>query len=203
MRGLTTASLVALLLSTATLSGCIQGAFRPAEVGTLAPGWGFVSDDSEGGEKGLQPLVVAKFQVNVYQELSNYPGELYVISVSDVPLLDEQAEIKKQLDAKLAEKNVQLTGKGTGTGTVAGNDATFTYYDGHATFSGVSITGFAIDLAYTCKANGEAVRVFGLAATESPGGLLGGGHSEATWQDIVGGSFPGSLGGMIASIRCS
>lgn len=196
------AVVAALLASTALLSGCIQGAFYPAEIPQLAPGWSKDGADSQSGEKGLQPLVVAKYQVNVYQETTAYPGRIYVISVSNVPLVDLQAEISKQLEAKLQENNVQRTEKGRGTGTIGTDAATFIDYDATATISGVQIQGKAVDASYTCKANGEAVRVFGLATTDAPA-LLGGGHDEKYWRDIVGSNFPASLGGMVAAVKCA
>jgi hypothetical protein len=189
-----------MLALTAALSGCISGAFFPAEPASLAVGWTKDNSSSESGERGLPPLVVAKYQVNAYT--GGVPtGLLYVVSVSDVPLVDEQGEIQKELDARLTEKNVQLTERQKGSGSVGSDAAAFIWYDAVVPLLG---KGYAVDARYTCAGNGEAVRIFGFASTEGSSGLFGGGSTDlSSWEELVGRAFPTQLGGMAASVRCS
>jgi hypothetical protein len=186
------------LLLTSGLSGCISGAFYAAVPTQLATGWTLDASNSETGERGLPPLIVAKYAVNAYTGGAP-PGQLYVIAVSDVPLIDEQGEIQKELDARVAEKGVKLTERQRGSGSVGSDGAEFVWFDAVVPVVG---RAYAVDARYACKGNGESVRVFGLAGTQG-GGILGGGTDLSTWSALVGSAFPGQLGGMVASVRCS
>jgi hypothetical protein len=64
------------VVATAGLAGCIQGAFFPAEVPTLASGWSKDEDSSEGGQRGVEPIVRARYQVNAYEQTAAPPGAL-------------------------------------------------------------------------------------------------------------------------------
>jgi hypothetical protein len=196
---------LALVLLTASLAGCIQGAFFPAEIpaASLAPGWSRDDANSQGGERGFEPLVKARYQANVYTDNTAFLGAAFLVSVSDVPLFDEQSEIKKQIDPRIADYGIQLAERSRGTGTIGGAATSFIVYDATRTEGGAQVKGLAIDAPYTCPANSMAVRLFGFAATEVQQPLLGARTDRTTWTELAGGADQGTLGGMVAQVKCS
>lgn len=196
---------VALALS-AALAGCISGAFSPAKLGSDPPaGWQYDSQNSQGGQSG-NALATVRYQLNVYDttDSSKPPGALGVVSVSSVPLIDVQGQIKQKLDDWVSQQGISLSQTGTGATTIQGNRADYTLFDATKTQNGATVHGRAIDLKYTCSANGEAVRLFGFAATEMPGFLGGSQKDTASWTTVVGQDPPASpAGGMLGQVVCS
>jgi hypothetical protein len=188
---------LAALACIAALSGCLGGAFHAASIPSPPSGWSYDSDHSEGGEQG-NAVVKVQYRVNQYKHSAEPFGGAAVISVGSVPFVDIQAEIKKRLDAYIAENGIELTQTGAGATTLRGDKADYVLYD--AQRSGVH--GRAIDVKYTCGANGEAVRVFAYAATETV--LLLRQQDAATWLGIVGSDPPGDpAGGLLSGVACS
>ena len=205
MRTASTALVLALVALSAGLSGCIQGAFFPAvvpESTANAAGWRLDTQNSQSGEKGFEPIVKARYQVNDYVNSGNNYGVLFIISVSNVPLLDEQGEIKKQLDTQLANYGITLTEKSRGSGAIGGDKTDFIVYDAQKQVVGATVTGFAIDAPYTCGANQEAVRAFGFAQTKTSG-LINTGTDLSVWRALAGAAETGQLGGLVAAVKCS
>lgn len=190
----------------AGLAGCIQGAFFPAEIAApdLLAGWVKDDSNSQGGEEGVEPLVKARWQANAYSHAVHPIGAVLVISVSDVPLFDEQAEIKKQLDPRVAEFGVTLTERSRGSGTIGPDAVSYVVHDATKSEQGGTLKGLAIDVPYTCGANKMSVRVFGFAVTEARHPVLGTTQpNPSTWQELAGAAEQGSLGGMVTRVRCS
>lgn len=200
-------ALTGLAVLSLVLAGCIQGAFFPAEFPALAPGWVKDQENTEGGEKGVEPIVKARYQVNAYNDGDTFGGQAFLVSVSDVPLLDEQAEIKKQIDPLVAQSSIRLAERSRGTATVQGSAASYVVYDASRELGNVgSAKGLALDLQFACAGNGEAVRLFGFAMTEITSSSLLGSQTRrdtTTWIELAGGAEGGSLGGMASAIKCS
>lgn len=199
------AALLGSVALAAGLAGCIEGKFFPAEIprGELADGWAFDAANSDSGEAGLEPLVRARWNVNAYQHAGSPPGAAFVISVSDVPVFDEQGEIQKQLDARLAERRIELVERVRGTGRVGGDEARFVVSDATRSEAGATLRGLAVDVAYACSANAMAVRVFGFAVIEVSSPILGERTDRSTWEELAGRAVEGELGGMVTRVRCS
>jgi hypothetical protein len=66
---------------------------------------------------------------------------------------------------------------------------------------GQTAHGLAIDIPFTCPANGEAVRVFGYAITDTT--IFGIGGGRGLWNQVAGDADQGQLGGMATMVRCS
>lgn len=196
---------VVLVALTAALSGCIQGAYFPAEVpaSELAQRAGWVRDDagSTGGTAGLAPVITARYFANIYNHAPVPFGAVYVISVSDVPLLDEQEQINKQLQPRLREAGVTLTERSRGSGSVGGQAVNYVVSDAVRSVSGITTSGLAIEIGYACAGNGEAVRVFGYAMI-GPGGILQQ-ADRGTWEELAGRADQGVLAGLASAVKCA
>jgi hypothetical protein len=201
------AASLAVLTLTASLSGCLSGAFSPATVsGQLPAGWQLDTQNGQGGSEG-NALATVRYQLNVYDTTdSSIPqGALGVVAVNSVPLIDVQGEIKKKMDEWVSEQQISLTPTGSGSTSIQGNKADYTVFDATKQVSGTTVHGRAIDVKYTCGGNGEAIRLFGFAATEKPSFPLGSmQHDTSTWTTIVGADPPATpAGGFLGRVVCS
>lgn len=201
-----------LLALTVALAGCIDLQVFPAHIPdeSLAPGWALDASQSQSGTIGQEPIVRAHYHVNAYRDAGSGlrtnpegPGAALIVSVPDAPLVDEQAEVQKRIDALVKENGVHLTPRPDGSGSVNGLQVTFKLYDAVVPISGgVRADGYAIDIPYKCPVNGQWVRVFGYAATEV---AALGGANLATWRELAGGAelSGGTLGGMLTAVKCA
>lgn len=211
MRASLAAVLLATLTASAALAGCIGGAFHPAEIPApaLAQGWRLDASRSTNGTEGIEPIVRARWQANVYRDDADFQGRAAVVSVSDVPLLDEQAEIRKRIDPMIAEFGATLTERSRGSGNIGPDVAQYVIYDVVIQLQQGRATGLGIEAKYVCSANGEHVNVFGFAITEATiastiPGFGGAQRTDPTqWQELAGGADRGQLGGMVVAVRCS
>lgn len=202
-------SLLALTVASLGLAGCIDLQVFPAEIpaDVLAPGWALDSSNTQSGTIGQEPIVKAHYHVNAYRDqgtlsitASTGPGIALIVSVPDAPIVDEQGEIQKRIDALMAENQVELGAQHPGTGTVGGQSVNYVVYDATVNYQGQRARGFAIDVPYKCGANGQNVRLFGYAVTAVQG-LSG--NNLVTWRELAGEAETGTLGGMLTAVRCS
>jgi len=204
------ASLVVLaLVLTTALSGCLAGAFSPADFRSVPSNWAADSGHSTSGEQG-NVLVKVRYESKAYATQSGYQpvGGAVAVSVSSVPFVDIQGEIKKRIDEYVQQQGIQLTQAATGTTHVAGDAVDYVLYDAQAQSNGQTVHGRAIDAKWTCGANKEAVRVFAFAATEAFSiGPLGGvtSHEDrSTWNQVVGQDPPADpASGLLGSTACA
>jgi len=198
-----------LLVATLLLAGCIQGKFFAAYIpdGDLQAvrTWSQDPSRTKEGSTGLDPIVKAQWRYVAYKDDGPPPGLIVVIAVSDVPLVDEQKEIDKQV-AQFKDQNGISTEETGGGNTQVGSDAaTYTLFNAKENQGGTTVDGKAVDIRYTCSANGMAVRLYGLAVVTVNAGVFGQRTSDETWKEVVGTAFGtgGALGGLLSKARCS
>ncbi|MCA1812727.1 MAG: hypothetical protein LC624_02105 [Halobacteriales archaeon] len=197
------------LVLLSALSGCLSGAFHAADFASVPGGWAADTSHSTGGEQG-NVLVKVQYAAKAYAHSPAQPlGGAVVVSVSSVPFIDIQGEIKKRIDEYVQGQGIQLTQTATGATHVQGDAVDFILYDAQSEQQGQTIHGRAIDAKWTCGANKEAVRVFAFAATEilgtGPGGLtITRTPDSSTWTSIVGTDPPADpAAAMLASATCA
>jgi hypothetical protein len=194
------------LVALTALSGCLSGAFHPADFGSMPGGWAADPDHSTSGEQG-NALVKVLYAAQAYKHGAQPYGGAVAVAVSSVPFIDVQAEIKKRIDDYVQQQGIQLTQTATGTTRVQGDAAEYVLYDATSQQDGQTIHGRAIDAKWTCGANKEAVRVFAFAATEQfIAGPLGGVTAQqdrSTWQSITADPPADPAAQMLGSVKCA
>ena len=176
---------VALLL-VVPLAGCLGSADGPGipQSALAAKQWG---RDGEPSVKTLYGLAEVRQQAYGPGGQGTFGGAL-VVSVTDVPLVDEAKYVPDQLEAYQRSQGITLTKRGTESLALAnlGQSVTADLYDVETAAPGVSAAR-AIIVQVRCEDPDTFVVAVGYGATGTSGGLLGGGTLDvyAQSRDLV------------------
>lgn len=197
-------ALTVVLASAMVLAGCasldsLTISKVPAE--DRPSGWSLDEERSDEGEATAGPFTVAAFASRVYTHEEVPQGTVAVVTVSDVPLADEEGRIRDRFQQVLDERNVQRTERRSGTMTVDGFEADYTLYDATVEQDGAQGDGYVLEYTYKCDASGTVVGFLGFAVTEVQSGGFSGSNAE-TWEEVAGSNWQESFDGMSKDVDC-
>lgn len=190
---------VASVLLLIPLTGCLAKlAIAEIPASSLPRGWSVDEDASQQGSAGWGPISV-EFAVRGYEHPGDPVGQVFVMSVPDIPIVDEGQRLREEVQRQLASNGIRETEEGQGSATVAGDAASYRLYSIERSSGSATLAGKAVQMQWVCSGTGNFVGVYGWALTEVEA-VLGSVKDTSTWEEIFGtGQAPA---GLVAAVDC-